>query len=243
MSITASFDSLDYMKPKELLEYESKNNSWSHAYLFVGTDREKIDSLIDYFIEKKNILPSDIERYEPEEATGKEGEIKVEDLRNIIHKINLSSTNGRLAVIYGAEKLNQSSGNILLKTLEEPPENSTVILVSRNQKILPTIKSRCRMIRIYEDDKKKELEYNFNELFEGTFFEFSRFVEVISKEEKAEQFLEELIRYLRQEMLASGASKHAKLIREVEENKLALQNNANSRLLLENLYIKIKNDM
>ncbi|MEK7096371.1 MAG: hypothetical protein AAB881_00245 [Patescibacteria group bacterium] len=231
------------MKPKELLEYESKNNSWSHAYLFVGTDRGEIDSLIDYFIEKKNILPSDTERYEPEEATGKEGEIKVEDLRNLIHKINLSSTNGRLAVIYGAEKLNRSSGNILLKTLEEPPEDSTVILVSRNQKILPTIKSRCRMIQILQDGKNKELEYNFKQLFEGTFFEFSKFAEEISKVEKTEQFLEELTRYLRQEMLNTGESKYSKLIREVEENKLALQNNANPRLLLENLYIKIKNDM
>ncbi len=54
----------------------------------------------------------------------------------------------KVFVVTEAEKLNLSSQNALLKVLEEPPGYCTIILLcTRLEKLLPTIKSRCQMIR------------------------------------------------------------------------------------------------
>ena len=54
----------------------------------------------------------------------------------------------RVFLIDDAHKLNEASSNALLKTLEEPPHTSHVILItSRPAALLPTIRSRCQAIR------------------------------------------------------------------------------------------------
>ena len=73
--------------------------------------------------------------------------IKVEQIRRLIHQISLTDNQGygKYALINPAEKMNLSSANSLLKTLEEPPKDSTLILLSHNPGKLPvTIRSRCQ---------------------------------------------------------------------------------------------------
>lgn len=54
----------------------------------------------------------------------------------------------RVFLVEDADKLNDSSANALLKILEEPPHTSFIILLtSRPAQLLPTIRSRCQMIR------------------------------------------------------------------------------------------------
>jgi len=54
----------------------------------------------------------------------------------------------KIAIIADAEKLNDESANALLKTLEEPPPHSLIILIASNtDNILPTIRSRCQIVR------------------------------------------------------------------------------------------------
>ena len=54
----------------------------------------------------------------------------------------------KVFVVSGAERLNNSSQNCLLKVLEEPPEYCCIVLLcTRLEKLLPTIKSRCQTIR------------------------------------------------------------------------------------------------
>jgi DNA polymerase-3 subunit delta' len=56
--------------------------------------------------------------------------------------------NARIFLIEDAEKLNDASSNAVLKTLEEPPATSHLILLtSRPAALLPTIRSRCQAIR------------------------------------------------------------------------------------------------
>lgn len=231
------------MKAKELLELESKNNLWSHAYLFVGRNKGVIDSLLKYIIEERGIAQSDVETIVPEESDGKEGEIKIEAVRQLIHRINLSSENGRLAVIYQAEKLNQASGNILLKTLEEPPPNSTIILISNHLAILPTIKSRCRLIRINDDEEPAEPKFTPADILAKDFAGFSTEAEKIAKEDQAIVFLTELENYYHQRLISEREKNSVRAIKEIERAKKAIKNNANARLLLENLYIRIKTDI
>lgn len=56
--------------------------------------------------------------------------------------------NARVFLIEDAEKLNDQAANALLKVLEEPPHTSHIVLLtSRPDMLLPTIRSRCQMIR------------------------------------------------------------------------------------------------
>ncbi|MHC4457638.1 MAG: DNA polymerase III subunit [Planctomycetota bacterium] len=78
--------------------------------------------------------------------------------------INRASTRPTLSerkvfLVTEAEKLNHSSQNSLLKVLEEPPEYCCIILLcTRLDKLLPTIKSRCQIIRFSLVDEERIIE-------------------------------------------------------------------------------------
>lgn len=57
--------------------------------------------------------------------------------------------NGRAVIFYGAQKMNASSANALLKVLEEPPEGVLFVLTATSAAaVLPTIRSRCAIYPI-----------------------------------------------------------------------------------------------
>lgn len=73
--------------------------------------------------------------------------IKIDGVRNVIEFAHLSAHRGgrRVVIVEPAEALNPAAANALLKVLEEPPEEVVFLLVSdAPQRLLPTIKSRCR---------------------------------------------------------------------------------------------------
>ena len=83
------------------------------------------------------------------EKTGKtRGEIVVDQLREATARLFRTSTTGRRAVIVDpADALNRAAANALLKSLEEPPDGTLFMLLSRAPgRLLPTITSRCRRI-------------------------------------------------------------------------------------------------
>jgi len=62
----------------------------------------------------------------------------------------------RFFIIDDADKMNDSASNALLKTLEEPPATSHIFLItSRPDALLPTIRSRCQMLRFAPIDTKE----------------------------------------------------------------------------------------
>ena len=76
--------------------------------------------------------------------------LRVEQMRQIEREANFRPFEGaaRVFLVDDAEKLNDSSANALLKVLEEPPHTAHIILItSRPAMLLPTIRSRCQMIR------------------------------------------------------------------------------------------------
>ena len=76
--------------------------------------------------------------------------IKVEQMRAMISALSLKSYLGgrKVALIDCAEQMNIAAANSFLKTLEEPPPGCVLILVSPSPSaLLPTIVSRCRIVR------------------------------------------------------------------------------------------------
>jgi len=78
-------------------------------------------------------------------------EIRVDDVRKGLDVFAKTAGAGgyRIAIIDACDDLNASSANALLKTLEEPPAQSLFLLVTHQpRRLLPTIRSRCRMLHL-----------------------------------------------------------------------------------------------
>jgi DNA polymerase-3 subunit delta' len=78
-----------------------------------------------------------------------ERQIRIEEIRAVDEALSFRPFEGRkkVVVVDDAEQMNISAANAFLKTLEEPPEDSVIILVSSKPDILPaTIRSRCSRI-------------------------------------------------------------------------------------------------
>lgn len=76
--------------------------------------------------------------------------IKVEQIRAMERRLHTRPTLGsrRAVIIQPADDMNQSASNALLKSLEEPPAGTYFMLVThRPARLLPTIRSRCRLLR------------------------------------------------------------------------------------------------
>ncbi|WP_050523296.1 DNA polymerase III subunit delta' [Pseudorhodobacter wandonensis] len=77
--------------------------------------------------------------------------ITVDEVRKLKNYFSLSSADGgrRVAIIDAVDEMNTAAANALLKLLEEPPPNVTLLLISHQpSKLLPTIRSRCRELRL-----------------------------------------------------------------------------------------------
>ncbi len=77
------------------------------------------------------------------------GEIKVKEIRDIEEMLSFAPYEGKrkIVIVDEADKMNQSAANAFLKTLEEPPQHSLIILVSSKPDMLPvTIRSRCSRV-------------------------------------------------------------------------------------------------
>lgn len=76
--------------------------------------------------------------------------ITVDDIREINRFLAQTSYNGgwRVVIIDTADDMNRAAANGVLKTLEEPPEKTLFILISNSSgRLLPTIRSRCHLIK------------------------------------------------------------------------------------------------
>lgn len=93
-------------------------------------------------------------------------DIVVDQIRQIADFVNQTSAISahKFIIIDAADDLNRAASNALLKILEEPHPNNFLILISHNpSKLLPTIKSRCQLIKIPDlssDDFAKILQKN-----------------------------------------------------------------------------------
>ena len=83
--------------------------------------------------------------------TGASDEIGIEPIRALAAGLALFPVEGgrRIALIDRADRMNEAAQNALLKTLEEPPSRTHVIMAAaEDSRLMPTIRSRCAVIRL-----------------------------------------------------------------------------------------------
>ena len=92
----------------------------------------------------------------------KKTQIVVDQIRQLNGFLQLSRSyqGSRVAYINPAEALNINAANSLLKSLEEPANNSVIILLtSQLSTLLPTIKSRCQMLHLPTPTMQQALQW------------------------------------------------------------------------------------
>ena len=98
-----------------------------------------------------------------DDKTGKVSrEIKVDQIRALAGKLVMSSHHGgcQVAILNPAEAMNKNAANSLLKTLEEPSDNTVLVLVSACPARLPaTVRSRCQQLKLEIPERQLALEW------------------------------------------------------------------------------------
>lgn len=77
-------------------------------------------------------------------------EITIDAVRNLKSFFQMSAADGgrRVVIVDAADELNRNAANAILKELEEPPANCTILLIAHQpSRLLATIRSRCRELR------------------------------------------------------------------------------------------------
>lgn len=156
-------DIIGQQKPLTVLRSALASGRLHHAYLFIGLEgvgkhtvalafakaihcSELTNDFCDGCVNCHRIADGnhpDVRVIEP--LSGKK-EISIAQIRELERDLSYWSFTGKrkIAIIDPATLLNSSSQNALLKTLEEPPQNSLIILIAPNAGgLLPTLRSRC----------------------------------------------------------------------------------------------------
>jgi DNA polymerase III delta prime subunit len=160
------------------------------AFFFISKIAEKLDD--SNFLERiKTKNHPDVMIIEPEivEKKGKtrEKEITISQVRDMLERIKFFpyELKQKFCLIKKAEKMNAEAANALLKSLEEPSESAIFILLARDaESILPTIVSRCAVLRFPKTELPKWNEANreqFKKMFQEEVFEKFDYIEKVSK--------------------------------------------------------------
>jgi DNA polymerase III subunit delta' len=165
----------------QLLQRSLARGRLGHAYLFTGHQVEELEVIARTLAKTLNCLNpvqaggiavdccdaclscqkiehenhADIHWARPE---SKSRIITIDQMRDLMQQVQLKPTEApyKVTVISGADRLNVQAANAFLKTLEEPPARSVLILLSTEpSRILETILSRCLRLNVSVEAKAK----------------------------------------------------------------------------------------
>jgi DNA polymerase-3 subunit delta' len=159
----------DQQQGIQLLQRSLERGRLGHGYLFTGHQLGTLEGLARSLAKTLNCLHpirsegvgidccdkclncqkidhgnhADVHWVRPESASRV---VTIDQMRELMQQINLKPTEAeyKVATIVAADRLNSSAANAFLKTLEEPPPKSILILLTTEpQRLLETILSRC----------------------------------------------------------------------------------------------------
>src|ERR1700739_4945498 len=118
----------------------------AHSYLFSGPEGSGKRRLVTGFFRSVNGDLTDQAGFSGIEPESKSRKILIEQIRGLESSLRMHARRARVkfGVVYEADRLMPQAANAFLKTLEEPPEHSLLILVTAlPEALLETIRSRC----------------------------------------------------------------------------------------------------
>lgn len=213
------------------------------SFLITALDKNESKSHTQTLLKEMGVDPIDINLNVYEKAMG------IEDVRNIQKAILLKPFRGKTkAVIIDAyEGITPEAQNALLKILEEPPNNTAIVITATNKDLLlPTIVSRCKVVVLQENEIKlldndfSEFEKYLNTLLNGKTGDRLKIAQNITADKgDAGLWLEKMATFLESKLKQDD--KNAKLLNFLKElqstYKAVKSTNVSPRTALENLFL------
>ena len=161
-------DALSSCRAVQVLDRSLSQNRLAHGILLHGESLSRLEKIVRAIT--AHLLESKGDPFEHPDCfilrpSGKARIIKVgksdeaNSMRKLVVDMAKSSNQGgrKVGILLDADRMNPASANAFLKTLEEPPEGTTLFLLStRPYDLLDTIRSRCLKFRIPAKMESKE---------------------------------------------------------------------------------------
>lgn len=183
--------------------------------------------------------------------------ISIQQIHQFIRKTQLKpfASKFKIGIITQSEKMTPQAQNAILKTLEEPPANTFIILTTSNRnKLLPTILSRCQSFRFRDERAEDGDKILVNSIIKGSIVDKFEIVEkIVMQKDKSKQYeeieliLKGLLNHYRQKLLSShkDTTRRQQLLETIElieTTREVIDKNVNIRLALESLMINLSVD-
>lgn len=223
------------------------------SILIIGGTRDERLQKARPIIEKHKIAKED------QLIMSSDTSIGIDSVRQLSKQLSLRpfASTLKVVLIHPAELLTYPAQQALLKTLEEPPKHSLIILTSeREEMLLSTIVSRCRIISLFHKQMSEERIAHAADLLQltnqgstGALLEKAAILG--NKKEQAQQVIKDIIGICRLGFLKKGKEAAAatakldnkKIIQIIQQSKIsyrAIEANVDPRFSLEQLFFNIK---
>lgn len=213
-----------------------------HAFLITGATKEK--RLAEVAARQKEWRTSSFDVIALE---GAEGAIGIASVREFQKQLIMAPYNSaiKMGVVKDAQALTVEAQNALLKTLEEPPPRTRLVLEApSSDMLLPTIASRCHIIHL----KESEWEQNdvtaimavIDQIAGAPIAQRIELIDEISKtRDDAKLWVGKAIAAVRKNMLEGKERNAAKILRGLLTAQNQLSGNVTPKLVLDNLFLSL----
>lgn len=207
-----------------------------HAYFVVSHKVDEAVSKLKHFLEETVGIKTS---GNPDLWHGKFQTLTVDDARNIIESESRKNISGNKKIfIIETDMMTEEAQNALLKAFEEPTPGTHFFVVSPQDVLLPTLRSRMQVI--FHDTEGKKSDSILKLSIADRLALVKEITEGISDEEKTKQDAISLLNQIETELYKGGVEKNAKGLEVCELTRKSLYDRgAPVKMILENLVLSV----
>ncbi len=221
---------------QSLIDSYKKTNNLHHAYFLVGDKKHILNSLISFIETEVGFETSG----NPDFWLGGFDNLSIDDARAISESSERKDfSNGKKIFIIQTDFISLEAQNSLLKVFEEPTEGTHFFIISPQDMLLPTLRSRMQIIE-FKSLNTEKVESILNMKLKDRLLKVKEITDGISDEEKTKQDAIRLLNSVEEELYGLGVEKSHSSLRLCEETRASLYDRgAPIKIILENLLLNV----
>lgn len=208
-----------------------------HAYFFVGNSEEVKNELLKFFVSKLKLITHG----NPDFKTLNFENLTVDDAKSIRESSEKKNFGDRMLFLVSFDSISIEAQNSLLKTLEEPTENTHFFLVSPQDNLLPTLKSRMVIVKSQKTNLKSQNNESVLELdLRERLAKVKEIAESISDEDATKQDAVGFVNQIELELYSRGTIEEKDALKACQNARVyLLDRGAPIKMILENLVLSV----
>lgn len=220
---------------QQLIDSYKKSQNFHHAYFLIGESEETADKLKSFLDKTVGVKVSGSVDF----WHGKYKTLSIDDARQIAESQGRKDFGGeRKFYVIEADFITEEAQNSLLKVLEEPTIGTHFFIISPQDILLPTLRSRVQVILNKSESENSKSILNLK--LKDRLALVKEITEGISDEEKTKQDAITMLNNIEAELYKIGTSKNPKALKVCEEARLSLYDRgAPVKIILENLMLNV----